>query len=147
MNIDRDLEMAASLMGEAAKLLGTVDPEVLEKLPDFRWPLCDELSGAAGILRDRLTSQVTAEAHGDAVGMARWPLTKYDQRQRKWCAHYESMTGFEPLMCDFEAGNQSFVEAAKLSVDWYESHTGDMFLAITRRPIPGSEYDMGDDHE
>lgn len=51
----RDLEMAASLMEEAASLLEAVGPEVLEKLPNFRWPLCDELSGAAGILRDRMS--------------------------------------------------------------------------------------------
>lgn len=51
----RDLEMAAGLMEEAASLLEAVGPEVLEKLPNFRWLLCDELGGAAAILRDRLS--------------------------------------------------------------------------------------------
>lgn len=49
----RDLEMAASLMDEASDLLAAVNPDVLEKLPNYRWPLVDELGGAASILRDR----------------------------------------------------------------------------------------------
>ena len=49
-----EFNMAVPLMDEAAAILEALSPDVLEKLPNWRWPLADELSGAAGILRDRL---------------------------------------------------------------------------------------------
>jgi hypothetical protein len=57
MTLQHDLTMAASLMDEAAAILEALGPDVLEKLPNWRWPLTDELGGAAGILRDRLAEQ------------------------------------------------------------------------------------------
>lgn len=54
--IRRELEMSASLLEEASKVLESVPPDVSEKLADWRWPLTDELSGAAGILRDRIAA-------------------------------------------------------------------------------------------
>lgn len=54
--IRRELEMSASLLEEASKVLESVPPDVLEKLADWRWPLTDELGGAAGILRDRMSA-------------------------------------------------------------------------------------------
>lgn len=53
---NRDAEMAASLMEEAARLIESIPSEVIDSLPLFRWPLCDELGGAALILRDGIRS-------------------------------------------------------------------------------------------
>lgn len=65
----QDVEMAAALMDEAAALLEAIEPETLEKLPGFRWPLADELGGAAGILRDALgESKPPVHGTGDANG-------------------------------------------------------------------------------
>lgn len=43
-------EMAAALMDEAAVVLSTIKPE--HQPANFRWPLADELSGTAAMLRD-----------------------------------------------------------------------------------------------
>lgn len=51
-----DLEMSAALMVEASKLIDSLDPQTRQGLALFRWPLIDELEGAAGILRDRLSA-------------------------------------------------------------------------------------------
>ena len=49
-----DLEMAVALLAEAASVLESLGPDVAEKSPGWRWPLADELGGAASILRDCL---------------------------------------------------------------------------------------------
>jgi hypothetical protein len=92
-----------------------------------------------------LAAQAPQQTQGVAV---RWSNAAiYSTRQRKWCEEYERTTGFEPLMCDYEAGNEGFVEAAESSVKWYEDHTNDMYLQITRKAIPGSEFDDGTSYE
>lgn len=63
--------------------------------------------------------------------------TKYTDKQWKWCNNYQDRTGHEPMMCDFEAGNKSFIEAARFSVDWYEDHSGDAHRSIGY--IPGEQ--------
>ena len=52
--IRKCLEMFASLMDEAAKLIGQIPTDDIEKLSGYRWPLCDELGGAAAIARDEI---------------------------------------------------------------------------------------------
>ncbi|CAE6820399.1 hypothetical protein R70006_06170 [Paraburkholderia domus] len=61
---------------------------------------------------------------------------KYTQAQQAWCENYEARTGFDPLMDDFEAGNESFYEGATKSVSWYEDHSNDALLSISNA-IPG----------
>ena len=58
------------------------------------------------------------------------------KEQREWCRLYKSQTGFEALMDDFLAGNESFVVAAQHSAKWFEEWFNDAHLAITQR-IPG----------
>ncbi len=53
---------------------------------------------------------------------------EYTKAQREWCERYEQETTFEPLMCDFEAGNVSFIQAAKESTRWFENWSGDALL-------------------
>lgn len=43
-------------------------------------------------------------------------------------------------MCDYEAGNTSFVEAARLSVSWFEDWSSGAYLKVSRK-IPG-EFDF-----
>lgn len=62
----QDVEMAAVLMDEAANLLETVGPETLEKLPGYRWPLADELGGAASIMRDYLGGEAKPPVQGQS---------------------------------------------------------------------------------
>lgn len=61
------------------------------------------------------------------------------KEQRAWCKEYELATTFEPLMDDFLAGNETFVQAAKKSNHWFESWSSDAYLSISRH-IPG-EYE------
>ena len=58
--------------------------------------------------------------------------------QREWCKEYELATTFEPLMDDFLYGNETFVQAAKKSLNWFESWSSDAFLAAGRH-IPGAD--------
>jgi hypothetical protein len=66
----------------------------------------------------------------------KFPKGKYSAEQRAWCENYESRTGFDPLMEDFEAGNETFYEAATKSVSWFEDHSCDAFLSVSSN-IPG----------
>jgi len=63
---------------------------------------------------------------------------KYSAAQKKWCEMYERETGFEPLMCDYEAGNEEFRIAAKKSNRWFESWSSDALLHITQDDPPGT---------
>ena len=65
-------------------------------------------------------------------------LTKYSAAQIAWCQKYYAETGFEPLMCDFEAGNETFYEAARKSVGWFEDWANDALRRVTADEIPGS---------
>lgn len=58
----------------------------------------------------------------------KFPKKLYTKIQRKWCENYQSVTGFEPLMDDYEAGNRTFQQAANLSVWWFEDWSNDAFL-------------------
>lgn len=67
--ITQTLNMAASLMDEAATLLSRIDPGVLERVEGYRFPLCDELGGLAGICRDAVPTNAhdVAPAEVDLV--------------------------------------------------------------------------------
>lgn len=56
--------------------------------------------------------------------------------QWQWCRDYLLETGFEPMMCDFVANTQSFAEAARLSIAWFESWSSDAYLRITAMKLP-----------
>lgn len=60
-------------------------------------------------------------------------LTKkaYTADQRRWCENYVVRTGFEPLMDDFESGDETFPQAAQKSVVWFEHWSSDALLFIT----------------
>ena len=60
----------------------------------------------------------------------------FTAEQLKWCDDYEAHTGFEPLMDEYLAGNESFVAAARRSIVWYEDHSSDALLKISNG-IPG----------
>lgn len=77
----------------------------------------------------------------EATAAPKWQGDKYDERQRAWCVRYEGQTTFEPLMDDYEAGLETFVEAAAKSVSWFEGWFTDAFRGATSEPIPGSEFD------
>lgn len=67
--------------------------------------------------------------------MRKYPASKYDTHQRIWCREYERHTTFEPLMDDYDAGNESFVEAAKKSIQWFNDWALETARAIEN--IPG----------
>ena len=56
-------------------------------------------------------------------------------KQRQWCKEYEYRTTFEPLMDDFLAGNESFYQAAKKSLNWFVNWSNEAFQGIP--DIPG----------
>ncbi|WP_321944454.1 hypothetical protein [Paraburkholderia tropica] len=60
----------------------------------------------------------------------------YTPEQQAWCVLYEARTGFDPMMDDFEAGNETFYEGAQKSVRWFEDHAADAINAISR-DVPG----------
>ena len=53
---------------------------------------------------------------------------RYTKKQREWCDNYQNETTFEPLMDDFEAGNETFQKAAWRSVRWFEDWKTDAFM-------------------
>ncbi len=60
--------------------------------------------------------------------------SKMNAKQRKWCRMYQETTTFEPLMDDFEAGEETFREAALKSILWFEHWSGDAIRDITNLP-------------
>ena len=68
----------------------------------------------------------------------KFPTGKYTKVQRAWCENYEARTGFDPLMDDFEVGNETFHQAARKSIRWFEDHAADALNAISR-DVPGCE--------
>ena len=54
-------------------------------------------------------------------------------KQRAWLKKYEDETGIEPLCQeDIDSGEKTFAEVASLNCLWYENHTSDAYLRITR---------------
>ena len=89
-----------------------------------------------------------ADARPDTVALTdaerQYPAAKYSKRQAEWCRHYQHETTFEPLMEDYEAGNETFIEAAKKSIAWFEGWSSDAFLRCTSVAVPGGEFDAID---
>ena len=54
--LHKRLEMYSALMDEAANLIEQIPPAVFATLPGHRYPLCDELGGAAGMARDDMAT-------------------------------------------------------------------------------------------
>lgn len=81
-----------------------------------------------------LVDRKLKDAQGKAMGG--YDRNKYTPEQWEWCIKYQRETGFDPMMEDFEAGNKTFVEAAQFACTWYEDHSSDAHLRITRG-IPG----------
>ncbi len=65
---------------------------------------------------------------------------RFTPEQKEWCDNYEARTGFEPLMDDYVAGNESFIAAAKRSVRWFEDHASDAMRRIGN--IPGIDNEL-----
>ena len=45
---------------------------------------------------------------------------KYNLAQVAWCKNYEFITTFPPMMDEFEAGKETFNQAALRNVKWFE---------------------------
>ena len=54
--------------------------------------------------------------------------------QREWCKSYEEQTGFDALMDDFLDGKQTFEQAAKRSVQWFEDHSAEAIKDLIYYP-------------
>ena len=65
-------------------------------------------------------------------------ISKYSAEQLRWCRMYEAETGWPALMQDFESGSETFYEAARKSIGWFESWASDTLLRVTARSIPGA---------
>lgn len=63
-----------------------------------------------------------------------YPLDRFTSAQLRWCRWYEAETGFEPVMCDFVAGNQSFEEAATWNLWWFKAWTTETLQRLKRGP-------------
>ncbi len=73
---------------------------------------------------------------GTGIDAMKFEKGMYSGEQRAWCENYQSRTGFEPLMEDFEAGNETFYQGATKSVSWFEDHSNDALLSVSSN-IPG----------
>ena len=72
-------------------------------------------------------------------------ISKYSAEQLRWCRMYEAETGWTALMHEFEVGNETFYEAARKSIGWFESWASDALLRVTAHSIPGtSQMDAGE---
>lgn len=65
-------------------------------------------------------------------------VSKYSAEQLSWCRMYEAETGWPALMHEYESGNETFYEAARKSIGWFESWASDALLRVTARSIPGA---------
>lgn len=63
------------------------------------------------------------------------------KEQRAWCKNYKQQTTFEPLMDDFYDGNETFVQAAHKSNNWFENWSSDAYLAVSYH-IPGADEEL-----
>ncbi len=66
-NLPKRLVTYAELMDEAANLIEQIPPAVFETLKGHRYPLCDELGGAAGMARDDLAALRAAALQGSGT--------------------------------------------------------------------------------
>jgi len=59
---------------------------------------------------------------------------KRHPKQIAWMKLYEDRTGFTPVigLKELEDGQIGFQEFAKSNIKWYESHSHDAYLAISR---------------
>ena len=55
-------------------------------------------------------------------------------KQTVWMQLYKDRTGFDAAikLNDLEDGSISFAEFAKANIKWYEAHSQDAYLAISR---------------
>jgi hypothetical protein len=67
-----------------------------------------------------------------------YPETLYRPKQREWCEKFERETGFEPMLDEYESGEKTFPEIAKFDIEWYESHSSDVFLQVSD-DVPGHD--------
>lgn len=81
--------------------------------------------------------KLTRLSHGTTEQAMTYPRRRFTKAQWEWCLMYHRETTFEPLMCDFVAGNESFVEAARRSTQWFEDWSSDAYLKITAK-VPGA---------
>ena len=58
----------------------------------------------------------------------------YSKAQKIWCKKYRAETGFDPLMDEYEAGGETFDDARKRSVAWFDDWSSDVLIRITREP-------------
>lgn len=47
-----------------------------------------------------------------------YPRKHYTPAQRNWCIRYETETLFEPVMGEYEAGEQTFEQAQAWNKQW-----------------------------
>ena len=67
-------------------------------------------------------------------------MGEMNRAQKKWCKEYEESTFFEPIMDDFRNGNETFLEAARRNIKWFEDWSCDALRAISHK-IPGYDDD------
>lgn len=53
---------------------------------------------------------------------------KYTKKQIEWCENYHNATTFEPMMSEYESGSETFQQAAKRNVRWFEDWSKDALL-------------------
>lgn len=65
-----------------------------------------------------------------------YPVDRFTSEQLHWCWWYEAETGFEPVMCDFVAGNQSFNDAKWWNIWWFEAWCKETQATVRHGPHP-----------
>jgi hypothetical protein len=60
---------------------------------------------------------------------------RYTKKQRLWCENYQNETTFEPMMGDYELGNENFSQAARKSVDWFDGWASDALLRCDKEQM------------
>lgn len=60
---------------------------------------------------------------------------KYTKKQIEWCDNYLDATTFDPLMDQFEAGEETFQQAAQRSVHWFEQWSQNALLNCDKNQI------------
>lgn len=71
------------------------------------------------------------------MAKTKYPKKLYSEDQKNWCSRYEADTGFEPLMDEYEAGNESFVDGAKRSLGWFSDWAEETHRKLEN--VPGAE--------
>ena len=103
----------------------------------------------AGVLAEKILDWMKMElntkiqTHNTRVlEPSRWDGPCYSAAETGWCKMYEQITGFEPLMDDFEQAMAEFATSARNSIDWYENHTTDCLNKVCSMPIPGIQQEL-----